>query len=205
MTWLAGLSDVAVQLGLPSDTAMSDNQTARASALLDRVSTLFAREAGRPFVAGVHTNRLRVSYDVYRTATVRLPEPPETVTRIVDDDGYEYDLSAWTVRGRELARPRRTRHKLSENTRPRWLTVTYSSVAGIPPGVVEAVASIVARYIRLADTVGPGAGAAVEMGAGAFRATFAEWATQSVHLTAEDVMTARSYADPARSPITTAT
>lgn len=205
MAWLAGLSDVAVQLGLPSDTAMSNNQVARASALLDRVSTLFATEAGRPFVAGEHVNRCRVSYDVNRTAHVRLPEPPESVTSIVDDDGYEHDITAWTLRGRELTRPKRTRRRLSEDTRPRYVTVTYSSVAGIPPGVVEAVSAIVARYIRLSETVGPSAGAAVDMGAGAYRATFAEWTTQSVHLTAEDLMTARAYRDPQRSPIVTAT
>lgn len=204
MAWLAGLSDVAVQLGLPSDTAMSDNQIARASALLDRVSTLFATEAGRPFTAGEHVTRCRVSYDAYKTAFVRLPEPPETVSRIVDDDGLEHDVAAWTLLGRELRRPRRTRRKLSEDTRPRYVTVTYESVDGIPPGVVEAVASIVARYIRL-DGIGPSAGAATELGAGAYRASFAEWVNKSVHLTPEDVMTARAYADPARTPIVTGT
>jgi hypothetical protein len=203
---LAELFDVAVELGLPDDTAMSENQRARAALLISRVSFLFAREAQRDFVPGTATVKLRIQYEG-RRAYVRVTEPPAEVSSIVDDN--EQSITGYTVKGNEIWI---TNHTVYDHFsglnyhHPTFVTVTYLHTDPIPQGVRQSVAAIVARYIGLSDatgsTVQPSA-SSLQAGGGivTYRAGFAAWVTQSVHLTKEDKETARSYRHPANLPI----
>ena len=200
---LAETSDVAVELGMSDDTAMSNAQKTRAEALLDRVSHLFAIEAQRDFEPGTVTNRLRVQHDS-NGAYVRLSENPDSIDSVVDDYGNDVAPQLYWLSGRQIRlRSAKYPYERFRYSGPSldYVTVTYTHTDPIPAGVRQTVASIVARYMRLTDTVGPSAGAATELGAGAYRATFADWVTRSVHLTPEDCLTAYAYRHPGQAPI----
>lgn len=207
MANLAELSDVAVEMGLPDETAMSENQQQRATSLLSRVSDLFAQEAQRDFAPGTSTNRLRIQYLNRSRAYVRLSEKPATVEEMTDDNGYA--ITDFTVKDNCVYftnRPVYDGFSYQPDTSVDFVTVTYVHTDPIPDGVRQAVAAIVARYIALADSTGstvqPSA-SSLQAGGGivTYRAGFADWVTQSVQLTPQDKETARAYRYPANLPI----
>lgn len=211
MANLAEVYDVAVELGLPDESAMSDNQVMRAESLLSRVSDLFAQEAQRDFAPGTSTVRLRVQYRDIRRAFIRLTERPSAVTELVDDDGR--DIGDYTVKDFCVFftnRPIYDGFSFQSITAADFVTVTYDHDDPIPDGVRQAVAGIVARYIALADatgsTVQPSA-SSLQAGGGivTYRAGFADWVTQSVQLTPQDKETARAYRYPGNLPIVVGT
>lgn len=204
---LAELSDVAVELGLASETAMSENQQMRALPLIARVSDLFAKEAQRDFVPGTSTVRLRVQYRSRRNAFVRLSETPKEVDLITTDEGAE--ITAYAIVGNEIRFTEFVDFQQFSGVTPTYsdfVTVTYDHDEPVPAGVKQAVAAIVARYLGLVDatgsTVQPSA-SSLQAGGGivTYRAGFADWVTQAVQLTAEDKMTARAYRYPGSLPI----
>ncbi len=215
---LTELVDVAVELGLADETELSDNQTARASSLISRVSDLWAQEAQRNFVPGTDTVRLKV---IYRSplvhtneAYVRLSEPPDSVTSVLDDQGntiptteYRLDKPQQLILFSSLNYPRYPHQFFGDRSAYlEFVTVTYTHETPIPAAVRQIIAGIVARYVALPDSTGATAqpsAQSLQAGGGivTYRATFADWVTQSVHLTAEDIKVARSYRYPGSTPI----
>ena len=213
---LAELSDVAVELGLTNQTAMSENQRTRAGLLLSRVSDLVSQEAQRDFVPGTSTVRLKVQFNHHRRRKgfVRLTERPASVLSVIND--ADVTIVDFTVRQFEVHFKNITmwdriwdQYELTD-TEADFVTVTYTHNEPIPAGVRQAVAGIVARYIALSDatgsTVQPSA-SSLQAGGGivTYRAGFADWVTQSVQLTAQDKAAARSYRYPASLPIVVGT
>ena len=156
---LAELYDVAVELGLPDESAMSDNQVLRGEALLSRVSDLFAQEAQRDFVPGVSTVRLKVQFiGRGRRAYVRLTERPNEVQEVTDDSGFA--VTDFVVKGNEVHfsnRPVWDHFSVfyhQDDYLAEYVTVTYEHTDDIPAGVRQSVAGIVARYLALVDSTG---------------------------------------------------
>lgn len=184
MTDLASADDVAHSLGLVDAAALTAAQVVRVDGLLARVSREFRREAGRVFTPGTSTVRL-----LSVAGRVRLPEAvvgEDDITSVVlTDDGTELD---WTLDGQELV--------VSVSGRPLWsgvsVTVTFTHDGDVPDDVAALVAAIVARNL----SVDPAMGGVSEMAAGPFRQKFADWATRSALLTAEDCAAARAYRYP---------
>lgn len=219
---LTELSDVAVELGLADATAMSENQQARASSLISRVSNLWSQEAQRNFVPGTDTVRLKM---IYRSpfvhtneAYVRLSEPPDSVDEVLDEQGnvipptqYRLDKVQQLVTFTSLNYPRYPHQFFGDRAAyAEFVTVTYTHDTPIPAAVRQIIAGIVARYVALPDSTGSTAqpsAQSLQAGGGivTYRATFADWVTQSVHLTAEDIKVARSYRYPGSTPIVVGT
>lgn len=208
---LAELSDVAVELGLSDESAMSENQIARAELLLERVSSLFAQEAQRDFAPGTSTVRLKVQYSTRRRCFVRLSETPSLVESMVNE--FDVAITEFQVRQREVYFANSVFYddyfwgRFDQSVYDAdFVTVTYVHNDPIPAGVRQAVAGIAARYIGLSDATGsttqPSA-RSLQAGGGivTYSAGYADWVTQSPQLTPEDKAMARSYRHPASLPI----
>ena len=217
---LIDLSDVAVELGLLDSADMSDIQVARATPLISRVSYLFANEAQRDFVPGTSTNRFKVKwrspYHHSEGAYVTLTERADSVEEIVDDDGIVVPAENYTVNGKYIGfktmnYPRYVRQFYGgASAYTEFVTVTYTHNDPVPPGVKQAVAGIVARYVALPDTTGsttqsPTSSLRAGGGIITYSVQFADWVSQSVKLTAEDKQMAWAYRDPAWLPIVVGT
>ena len=200
---LAELNDVAVELGYENADGMSDVQKARAAALVPQVSSMFEDASERFFAPGTYTHRLRVQYrSLYERAHqtfIHLTEKPATVTEVKDEEGNVVPSDNWFVQGQDiilksLAYPHHEGIWGMHGHRPYFVTVTYSHDNPVPPAVKQSVASVVARYVRLAE-----ANAGIMPGVTSLgdalgnRMSFAEWATRSVQLLPEDLSVARRY------------
>lgn len=190
MADLATADAVAQALGLANAAAMSAAQTARTAVLLPQVSYLFEREAQRQFTPGEYTVRLRVI-----DSSLILTETPSEVTSVTDDDGNEVADTGYTIRGREIV------VASWPVTRPDFATVTYSHSNTVPAAVSSTVAGIVARWLRVDPSINPAAGLSQSLAAGEYRQQFASWVTKNVHLTEEDLATARLFRRPSPSMV----
>jgi len=188
---LADLVDVAVALGLGSETELSAAQVQRAPGLLASATALFQAEAGRRFVPGTYVQRMRVGVG----GRLRLVETPVAgVESVVDDDGGLVAFSrdgAWLRVDRHLAGS--------------FVTVTYSG-GEIPASVRSAVANMVARALVFTDpeTINL---SSHEVSSGPFRERkqFSDWADRfgnatgggGMFLSDDDKALARSFRWPA--------
>lgn len=180
---LASSADVAAALGLDDENGLTASQQARIEGLLERVSRLFQREAGRTFTAGSVTVRAHVV-----DGRVYLPDPPTgtsvTVTDLCGesiDGAIEYNYVNVTRNGSRI---------------PTGEIVHVQYTRDAPPAaVVAAVAGIVARNL----TVEPGSAEAMstDLTAGAdYRQRFADWVSSTDLLTESELAEARSYRYP---------
>jgi len=180
---LASRADVAQALGLDDENGLSESQANRVDALLERVSRLFAREAGRSFTPGLVTVRAAVV-----AGRVRLPDSSDGGTVAVEDldgvaltaelDGLYVDVAR---NGCALATGE-------------LVTVTYTR-GETPESVTAAVAGIVARNL----TVDPMSAEAqsTDISTLDFRQRLADWVSSTNLLTDEEIAEARSYRYPA--------
>lgn len=180
---LASSADVAAALGLEDENELTASQQARVEGLLERVSRVFQREAGRTFTAGSVTVRaLTVE------GRVHLPDPPtgtsvtvtdlcgETLEGVIEDDYVDIARNGCPV--------------------PTGVIVLVQYTRDAPPAaVVAAVAGIVARHL----TIEPGSPEAIstDLTAGAdYRQRLADWVSSTALLTDDELAEARSYRYP---------
>ena len=145
-------------------------------------------------------------------------EPPDTVDLVVDEQGntipptqYRVDTAQQLVVFSTLNYPRYPHQFFGDRSAyAEYVTVTYTHETPIPAAVRQIIAGIVARYVALPDSTGSTAqpsAQSLQAGGGivTYRATFADWVTQSVQLTKEDLAAAWRYRYPGSTPIVVGT
>lgn len=180
---LASPADVAAALGLADENEFTDSQQARVEGLLERVSRVFQREAGRTFTAGSVTVRAHIV-----DGRVHLPDPPtgasvtvtdlegESIDGVIEDDYVNVTRNGCRIPTGEIVYVEYTRDEP-------------------PASVVSAVAAIVARNL----TVEPGSveSQSTDITAGAdYRQRLADWVSSTALLTRDELAEARSYRYP---------
>lgn len=197
MVALAAAVDVAHELGLADENALSSEQTARVPGLLTKASATFRRVAGRQFSQGIYTHRLQVV-----GGRVRLLESPVVgVQSVVDDSGNAVAFTRvgdWlNVSGHHANNDASFACYQPAGGNSGWfVTATYTG-GDIPDEVKVAVAQIVARAL----TVDPEAATGLKshnqtLGPIAESKSFFDWAADAVALTVDELALAESYRDP---------
>lgn len=132
---LAAHADVVAALG----RALTDSETARVGAILDKASELFRGRSGQQFTPGTSTVRLKVN-----GGRVYLPQRPVTsVPSVVDDDGVDV---VYTVAGQWLTIDADSASRTSSS----FVTVEFSHGGAVPDLVRLAIADI-ARQVLMID------------------------------------------------------
>ncbi|AXQ61936.1 head-to-tail adaptor [Mycobacterium phage QuickMath] len=178
---LATADDVAAALGLSSAADLTDEQSDRADALLERVSDAFQRASGRVFTDGVTRVRANVV-----NGRVWLPGLVVEVRSVEGIDGAAVDF---TQDGDYV--------DVSENGRP-LVTGTVVVVEYVGGGAPEAVTALVASVVARHLTVQPGSvqSQAVSFTAGPFTQRNAEWVSSTSLFTADELAEVRRFAHP---------
>lgn len=199
---LATLADVASELGLESDTDLTDAQTAKATSLLVKASYLFRQAADRQFTPGTYAHRLQVV-----GGRVRLPESPVTaVDSVTDDCGNTVSYTrngAWLTIAASARNWSNTFdcYQPSDSGSGWFVTATYTG-GEIPDVVRVTVAQLVARYLNV-DTAPATGVKAQTLTAGPFttQTQFADWAAESMCLSDDDRLLAESFRHRGPQPI----
>ena len=177
MPALATRNDVVAILGRP----LSEEESARIDAILDKLSELFRRESGQLFTPGKSTVRRKVNGE-----EVFLPQRPVAeVSSVVDARGRPVQFSGF---GQWLLVPGVESHEL--------VTVTYKHGSDeVPPLVVETIADAARQVLEVSPEAVSGI-TQVSQGGTSYTAsaTYATWAQGgSARLSPEDLKIARSF------------
>lgn len=192
---LAGASDVATELGLENEAALTPVQARRIPTLLVKASYLFRKAAQRQFAEGPYTHRLKV-----QGGRVRLPEGPiSAVAAVVDDSG---NTVTFTRNGDWLTVEGHHNHQNSFDCyRPTggsdwFVTATYTG-GGVPDVVKVAVAQTVAAALQQDPRIATGA-RRVETESGPFRerVEFVDGGSATLALSDDDRELAESFRYP---------
>lgn len=179
MAALATSDDVVTVLG----RALTDDESARVGAELDKASAFIRAETRRPFDA----TEVTVSRKVRDNGTVLLVDA-DTVSAVVevdcDGDATTLDAADWTQRG----------SKVYGLTPRRWVEVTHTRDATVPAELVDLCAQI--ATVGLASDVKPGVESqTVTKGPFSESYTFRDGATSSL-LSADQVAVLRRHSRP---------
>ncbi len=175
VTSLATTDDVEAAFGRDLTSA----ESARAEAVLAKVSELFRRESGQQFTSGSSSVRLKVDGGM-----LYLPQRPVvSVTSVVDDDGEAVD---YTQSGQWLT---------VDAASDVFLTVAYTHGGTVPDLVRLTVAEAVKTVLSIAEPATQGITQRSEADGSLSESTsYAAWAVGGqTMLSPADVALARSY------------
>ncbi len=196
MVALAAAVDVAHELGLEDDDALSSTQTARIPGLLIKASSTFRRLAGRQFTPDIYTHRCQVIGGRFRP----LETPVVSVESVVDDSGnvvaYTRSGDWFIVSGHHDTDASFACYRPEGLSSGWFVTINYTG-GGIPEDVRVTVAQIVARALNIDPDAATGLKAHDQtLGPISERKQFFDWAAESVPLTEEETAFAESFRDP---------
>lgn len=175
---LASRGDVANALGIDGEDDMTSSQQARVDGLLERVSSVVARESGRMFGDTFTVGRIVIDGRVYLPDAV-VDEAVTVSDRCGAEVASETDAPGWI--------------RVSRDGRPlpsgESVTVTFTAEQA-PQSVVALVAAVVARHLTV-EPDSPEA-KAVELVAGPNRWRGADWASSTALLTGDELREVRA-------------
>lgn len=198
MASLAAAVDVAHELGLADESALSSEQAAKIPGRLTKASTLFRLHAGRQFTASTYTHRCMVVGGRCHP----LETPITSVQSVVDDSGNNVAFTrvgnALNVSGHHGDNESSFACYQPQGVNSGWfVTVTYEG-GGVPDDVRVTVAEIVARTFNANPEAAGGVKSHEQtLGPITERKQFFDWAgMDAVTLTEDDIALAESYRDP---------